>query len=244
VKHLLEGKGLKKSFGGLTALQNVDFHVDNGEIFGLIGPNGAGKTTLFNLVAGVYKPDDGDIQLNGEDLTNLRPDQICKKGIARTFQISKPFLNLNVMENVAVGAYFGSSKTKNLKECREKVEEAIENVGLKEKRSTLADNLTLVERKRLELARALATQPVVLLLDEVITGLNPTETMDMIKSILRIRASGITIFMIEHVMKAVMKLSDRIIVLHYGKKIAEGSPKEIVQNPNVVQAYLGRGIHA
>lgn len=244
MEHLLEGKGLTKSFGGLTALQNVDFYVDNGEIFGLIGPNGAGKTTLFNLVAGVYKPEDGEIQFKGENLTNLRPDQICKKGIGRTFQITKPFLNLSVLENVTVGSYFGASKRENLKECRERAEEAIRKVGLKEKLRTLADKLTLVERKRLELARALATQPIVLLLDEVIAGLNPTETLDMVKAILEIRASGVTIFMIEHVIKAVMKLSDRILVLHYGKKIAEGSPKEIVHNSDVVRAYLGGIIHA
>jgi len=237
--HLLEGKGLTKHFGGLTALQSVDFQVDKGEIFGLIGPNGAGKTTLFNLIAGVYKPDKGEVQFNGEDLTGLRPDQICKKGIARTFQITKPFLNLSVLDNVVVGAYFGISHKESLNGAQTKAEEAIERAGLKEKVRALATNLTLVERKRLELARALATQPVILMLDEVIAGLNPKETMEMVKAILGIRDSGITIFMIEHVIKAVMKVSDRIMVLHYGKKIAEGMPEKILHNPDVIRAYLG-----
>ncbi len=242
--HLLEGRGLIKHFGGLTALQNVDFHIDKGEIFSLIGPNGAGKTTLFNLVAGVYKPDKGEIRFNGEDVTPLRPDQICQKGIARTFQITKPFLNLSVLENVTVGAYFGTSRQGGLKEAQTKAQEAIEKAGVKGKMTTRAENLTLVERKRLELARALATQPVALLLDEVIAGLNPTETLEMVRTIMDIRASGITLFMIEHVIKAVIKVSDRIMVLHYGKKIAEGTPLEIVHNPDVIRAYLGGAAYA
>lgn len=242
--HLLEGRGLLKHFGGLTALQNVDFHIEKGEIFSLIGPNGAGKTTLFNLVAGVYKPDKGEIRFNGEDITSLRPDQICQKGIARTFQITKPFLNLSVLENVTVGAYFGISRKGGLKEAQTKAQEAIEKAGLKGKMTTLAENLTLVERKRLELARALATQPAALLLDEVIAGLNPTETLEMVRTILDIRASGITVFMIEHVIKAVIKVSDRIMVLHYGKKIAEGTPREIIHNPEVIRAYLGGAAYA
>ncbi len=237
--HMIEGKGLTKHFGGLVALQNVDFTIAKGEIFGLIGPNGAGKTTLFNLVAGIYRPDSGVIRFMGEDLYTLRPDQRCKKGIARTFQIAKPFLNLSVMENVIVGAYFGSPRKEQMKESEQCAEEAIRKAGLEGKFLQLAKNLTLVERKRLELARALATRPSVLMLDEVIAGLNPTETLEMMKVILDIRDSGMTIFMIEHVIKAIMKVSDRILVLHYGKKIAEGVPEEIVNNPEVIQAYLG-----
>lgn len=244
MEHLLEGKGLTKHFGGLSALTNVDFHISEGEILGLIGPNGAGKTTLFNLVAGVYKPDGGEIRFNEEALAKLRPDQICKMGIGRTFQIPKPFFNMSVLENVSVGAYFGSSKKIGLKEAQTRAEEAIEKAGLKGKARTLANNLTLVERKRLELARALATQCIVLLLDEVVAGLNPTETLEMVKTILRIRASGITIFMIEHVIKVIMRVSDRILVLHYGKKIAEGLPEEIIDNPDVIRAYLGDKTYA
>jgi branched-chain amino acid transport system ATP-binding protein len=239
INHLLEGIGLKKIFGGLIALQDINFFVDKGEIFGLIGPNGAGKTTLFNLIAGVYKPDLGEIHFEGDDIAGLRPDKICQIGIARTFQIPKPFLNLSVLENVTVGAYFGHYKKRGLKEAKARAEEAIERAKLKEKIRTQANNLTLLERKHLELARALATQPIILLLDEVIAGLNPTEALRMADTILEIRTSGITIFMIEHVIKAVMKVSDRILVLHYGKKIAEGRPGEIVNNSEVVKAYLG-----
>jgi len=244
VSPILEGKGVTKRFGGLTALQDLDFYVNKGEIFGLIGPNGAGKTTLFNLIAGAYKPDTGEVNLNGENLTHLRPDQICRKGIARTFQIPKPFSNLSVLENVTLGAYFGTSQQKGLKEAEAKALEAIERVSLQGKIRTLASSLNLVERKRLELARALATQPIVLLLDEVIAGLNPTETLDMIRVILEIRASGITIFMIEHIMNVVMRVSDRILVLHYGEEIAEGLPEEIACNPVVIRAYLGAPTHA
>jgi branched-chain amino acid transport system ATP-binding protein len=239
---LLEGTGIIKRFGGLVALQGVSLQIHQGEILGLIGPNGAGKTTLFNLVAGVYKPDEGEIRLNGEALSHLRPDQICRRGIARTFQITKPFLNLTVLDNATVGAYFGYSGKAALREAREKAEEAVRQAGLKEKIRTAAKNLTLVERKRLELARALATQPRLLMLDEVIAGLNPTEILEMAESILKIKAAGITIFMIEHVIKAVMKVSDRILVLHYGKIIAEGRPGEIISHPDVIRAYLG-GIH-
>jgi branched-chain amino acid transport system ATP-binding protein len=240
----LEGKRLIIHFGGLMALQGVDFYITKGEIFGLIGPNGAGKTTLFNILAGVYKPDAGEILFKGESLIGLRPDQICKKGIARTFQIAKPFLNLSVLENVTLGAYFGCSKKEGPKQTRERAEEVIERVGLKEKTDTMANKLTLVERKHLELARALATQPEILLLDEIVGGLNPTETIEMVKTILGIRASGITIFLIEHVLKAVMKVSDRIMVIHYGKKIAEGHPDDIVSNEEVIKAYLGGMTHA
>jgi len=244
MSYLLEVNGITKHFGGLTALQSVDFHIGKGEILGLIGPNGAGKTTLFNLIAGVYKPDIGEVRFKGENLIHLKPDQICKKGIARTFQIPKPFFHMSVLENATVGAYFGFEKKGGVKEAQARAEEAIEKAGLKGRVRTLANNLTLMERKRLELARALATQPEILLLDEVIAGLNPTETLEMVKAILEIRASGITILMIEHVIQAVMKLSDRIVVLNYGKKIAEGLPAEIANNRDVIRAYLGGVGHA
>ena len=244
MSHLLEARAVTKRFGGLTAIQEVSFHLDQDEILGLIGPNGAGKTTLFNMVAGVYRPDSGDVWFDGERLSGRRPDEICKKGIARTFQIPKPFLKLTVLENVTVGAYFGSHQRTRQSHAQRSAREVIERVGLKVKLGMQASQLTLVERKRLELARALATQPRVLLLDEVIGGLNPTETMGLIKTILEIRASGIAILMIEHVIKAVMKVSDRILVLNYGKKLTEGLPKEIVNHPEVIQAYLGRTSYA
>jgi branched-chain amino acid transport system ATP-binding protein len=244
MSHLLEARAVTKKFGGLTALQEVSFHLDQDEILGLIGPNGAGKTTLFNIVAGIYRPDFGEIWFNGEKLSRSRPDEICKKGIARTFQIPKPFLKLTVLENVTVGAYFGSHGRTSLPHAQQSAREVIERVGLKAKIGTLASQLTLVERKRLELARALATQPRILLIDEVVGGLNPTETLEMIEAILEIRASGVALLMIEHVIKAIMRASDRILVLNYGKKLIEGLPKVIVNNPEVIQAYLGRMSYA
>ena len=241
---ILSGKGIGKSFGGLQALDNVDFHLYEGEILGLIGPNGAGKTTLFNLIVGAYKPDSGEMHFRNEVITGLRPDQICKKGIARTFQITKPFLSMSVLENTAVGSYFGHYKKRTLRECLEHAEAMLSLVGLENKRTFSASQLTLGERKNLELARALSTRPNVLLLDEVVAGLNPKETLDMIKLIKKIRDQRITILMIEHVMRAVMGASDRIIVLHHGQKIAEGSPEEIVVNKDVIEAYLGGGTYA
>ena len=236
---ILSGKGLSKYFGGLAALDSVDFHLHDNEILGLIGPNGAGKTTLFHLIAGVYKPNKGTITLQGEQIHGLRPDVICKKGIGRTFQITKPFLEMSTLENVIVGAHFGARNRRGLKASIRPAEEILERVGLGDKRDAMGSQLTLVERKRLELARALSTRPKVLLLDEVIAGLNPTETTQMVELVRKIRQEGMTIIMIEHVMRAVMGVSDRVIVLHYGQKIAEGNPKEVVADPQVVDAYLG-----
>ena len=241
---ILSGTGIVKSFGGLRALDQVAFQLYEGEILGLIGPNGAGKTTLFNLIAGVYRPDFGDLHFRNEVITALRPDQICKKGIARTFQITKPFLSMSVLENAVVGSYFGHVKKRNLKECIQQAEDMLSLVGLSQKRIFLASQLTLGERKKLELARALSTKPEILLLDEVVAGLNPKETLEMVELIKRIRTEGVTILMIEHVMKAVMGASDRIIVLRHGQKIAEGSPGEIASNRDVIEAYLGGGTHA
>jgi branched-chain amino acid transport system ATP-binding protein len=241
---ILSGKGVTKRFGGLTAVDGVEFELFENEILGLIGPNGAGKTTLFHLIAGVHRPDRGTIIFRGKEITGLRPDSICQLGIGRTFQITKPFLQMSTIENVMVGAYFGSRPRRRLKQCRARAEEILEHLGLIDKLRTPAAQLTLVERKRLEFARALATEPRLLLLDEVIAGLNPTETMELVEFIKQIRHNGLSILMIEHVMRAVMGLSDRVIVLQYGQKIAEGNPEQIVSNPEVVKAYLGGTVHA
>jgi branched-chain amino acid transport system ATP-binding protein len=236
---ILSATRVTKFFGGLEAITELDFQLYEGEILGLIGPNGAGKTTLFNLIAGIYKPSHGVINFRGENITGLRPDVICKKGIARTFQIPKPFLEMNVLENVIVGSYFGSHGKRSLKECMRQAKDILLLVGLANKHNALASQLTLVERKMLELSRSLSTNPSIILLDEVIGGLNPTESLEMLDLIKKIRGQGITILMIEHVMKAIMGVSDRIMVLNYGSKIAEGSPEEIVVNPDVIKAYLG-----
>ena len=241
---ILSGTKLTKYFGGLAALYEVDFHLHENEILGLIGPNGAGKTTLFNVIAGGLKSDRGTINFEGDIITGLRQDLICKKGIARTFQIPKPFLEMSVLENGVVGSYFGSFGKRSLKECQKHVDDILSLVGLAHKRNVLASQLTLVERKRLELARGLTTRPLVLLLDEVIAGLNPTETQEMMNFIKKVRERGISIIMIEHVMKAVMGVSDRVIVLNHGQKIAEGKPDEIVVNQEVIEAYLGGMNHA
>jgi branched-chain amino acid transport system ATP-binding protein len=236
---LLEGQGVTKFFGGLAAVSEISFYLRPGEILGLIGPNGAGKTTLFNIIAGVYKPSRGQILFRGRDITSLKPNEVCKLGIARTFQITKPFLEMTVRENALVGAFFGHQQRHVMGEAREKAAVALKRVGLDGKADRKAKSLNLVERKRLEVARALSTSPEVLLLDEVVAGLNPREAGEMAKFIGSLREGGITILMIEHVMKAIMGLSDRIVVLHYGKKLAEGKPEEIVKNPQVIEAYLG-----
>jgi branched-chain amino acid transport system ATP-binding protein len=241
---ILFGTKVTKSFGGLVAVYNVDFQMYRNEIVGLIGPNGAGKTTLFNLITGVYKLDHGVIRFCNESINHLKPDQICRKGITKTFQIPKPFVDMTTLENVVVGARFGSIKRRSLRECKVQAEEILLKVGIIDKSNILAGQLTLVERKRLEIARALSSYPSIILLDEVVAGLNPTETLEMVELIKKIRTDGATVVMIEHVMKAVMMVSDRIIVLNHGKKIAEGSPEEIVANQDVIEAYLGGMVHA
>ncbi len=238
---LLEGTAISKSFGGLRALSGVDFELVEGEILGLIGPNGAGKTTLFNLITGVYRPTTGRIVFMGKDISRSRPHRICRYGISRTYQLVRSFPSLSVLENVLVGIYFGRAgvKSESQQGAHNEVERLLDLVGLTGKISERAAHLTLMERKRLEIARALATQPSVLLLDEVIGGLNPTETTQAMELIRGLRAQGITVFMIEHVMKAIMGLSDRVMVIHHGELIAKGTPEEVVNDEQVIQAYLG-----
>jgi branched-chain amino acid transport system ATP-binding protein len=236
---ILEGEGVRKHFGGLAAVTHVDFHIDQGKIFGLIGPNGAGKTTLFNLISGSLLPTSGVIRFKGENITGLRPHKICKRGMARTFQLVKLFGNMTVLENVLLGSLFGTSMVMRESNAKRESLELLEFVGLSAMEGVLARDLTMANQKRLEVARALATKPELLLLDEVMAGLTPTEVGSAIELIRKIGNRGITVFMIEHVMKAIMTVSDRIIVLHHGEKIAEGIPEEIATNPKVIEIYLG-----
>jgi len=227
---LLEGKGVTKYFGGLAALKDVDFEIEEGEIVGLIGPNGSGKTTLLNCISGVLIPTSGRIYFLGQDITGLKPHKICKLGMGRTFQIPRPFMNMTVLENTMV--------------CtdgdRERALEAVRHVNLEEKINVLAKTLTFHERRRLEIARALAVNPKIILLDEVAAGLNPKEIVEFTGLIRKIRDElGITILWVEHVMKAIMTTAERIIVLNKGTKITEGTPKEVAENPEVIEAYLG-----
>ena len=230
-------RSVSKSFRGLRAVSNVSFEVRAGHIAALIGPNGAGKTTCFNVIAGAFAPDSGEIWFEGRRIDGMRPDQICLAGIGRTFQLVKPFAGLSVLDNVIVGAL---RHNKSVSHARRKALTVLERLGLQEKRDQPAAALTLPDRKRLEVARALATEPRLLLLDEVMAGLRPTETDQMVAVFRRlIEEHGITILLIEHVMRAVMALSDEIHVLHHGELIASGSPEEVVRNPAVLDCYLG-----
>lgn len=233
---LLEVNGISKSFSGLKAVQNVSFEVPEGKIVGLIGPNGAGKTTCFNMIAGVYKPDTGTVTLNGARMDRKRPDEVCRAGIGRTFQIVKPFAGLSVLDNVVVGALNAAS---SVTEARKKADEVLEILGLASRRMQAASTLTLPDRKRLEVARALATQPKLLLLDEVMAGLRPTEIDQMVRVLLDLNKRGLTILLIEHVMRAVMALSGNVIVLHHGELISRGTPDQIAKDPKVLECYLG-----
>lgn len=233
---LLEVKGITKRFEGLVAVSDLSFNLDDREIVGIIGPNGAGKTTVFNMIAGYYRPDKGQVFLKGEDITGKRPDIISKMGLTRTFQVVKPFAQLSVLENVMVGAY---NRTENDKEALEKSEEIVHFLKMDRWKNSIAANLPIAGRKRLEIARCLATDPQIILLDEVMAGLRPNETDEMIEMTRRISERGIALLIVEHVMKVIMSLAQRIIVLHHGEMIAEGEPQEIIQNKAVVDAYLG-----
>ena len=233
---ILEVNDITMRFGGLTAVDHLDLHIDEGEILGLIGPNGAGKSTAFNCIAGVHAPSEGEIKFRGEVINKQKPWSLCKKGLARTFQIVKPFATKSVLYNVMVGAFATTDKTE---EAREKAMTVLDTLNFTDKKEMKAGNLTIADRKRLEIARALATDPKLLLLDEVMAGLRPAEVDEVVGVIQYIRQQGVTIFVIEHIMRAVMALSDRIVVIHFGNKIAEGTPKEVASNDNVIKAYLG-----
>ena len=236
---ILEIKHVSKFFGGLAANSDVSFATEEGMIMGLIGPNGAGKTTLFNCITGYYPPSRGEVLFKGEKMNGLQPDKVCKLGMARTWQKVRPLAKLSVLDNVVVGAL---CRTSSLKVAREIAHEQLKVVGLTHKDSFPAGGLPIGERKKLEVARVLATRPVMLLLDEVMGGLNPAESEDLIQLILDIKKSGITQMVIEHDMKAIMRISDRIVVINSGEKLAEGPPEEIVNNQAVIEAYLGESV--
>ena len=240
----LEVKSLSKSFGGLQVLSKIDFDLHQREILGLIGPNGSGKTTLFNLITGFLKPNAGRIVFRGKDITKASSHRVCQAGIARTFQLVKPFAHMTALQNVMVGRMYGRKPAQNLKEARKEAEEILESTGLGAKKFKVAQSLTLSDRKRLELAKALATKPDLLLVDEMMAGLTLTETEEAITMIRKIRDSGITMMVVEHVMRAVLGISDRIMVLNAGEKIAEGAPDEIMGDQQVIEAYLGKDSYA
>lgn len=234
--NILEIKNLVKDFGGLRAVDTLSLSIVEGQILGLIGPNGAGKSTAFNCIAGVYAPTGGEIYFSGEKINQIKPWNLCKKGLARTFQIVKPFRSKSVLYNVMVGSFVTTDKTAA---AEEKALNVLKLLQFEDKKDERAGNLTIAELKRLEVARALATEPKLLLFDEVMAGLRPAEVDEMVQIIQNLRDQGITIFIIEHIMRAIMALSDRIVVIHFGKKIAEGSPQEVASDDNVIKAYLG-----
>ena len=235
---ILNAEGVKKNFGGLAAVGGVDFDVEKGEIMGLIGPNGAGKTTFFNLISGALPMDAGTITFDGIKISGRKPHEICRLGIGRTFQHAKNFPGMSVHENVMMGALFGK-KGRTHKQAVSDVDEILDFVGLGDQSGRRVPDLTLAGQKRVEMARALATKPTLLMLDETMAGLNPTEVEDAMELVKKVRESGITVIMIEHVMRAIMTMCDRIVVLHHGAKIASGTPEEISTNQSVIEVYLG-----
>jgi branched-chain amino acid transport system ATP-binding protein len=238
---LLEVQGLSKHFGGLVANDRIDLQVNAGEIVGLIGPNGAGKTTLFNCIAGFYPPTAGNVQFKGEEITGLPANEICLRGIARTFQIVRIFKDMSVLDNVMVGAF---NRTNSAARAKQKALEVLDFCGLAPKKSMLAGGLTIADKKRLDFTKALATEPSLLMLDEAIAGLNQTETAEAVELVKKVRESGITVLLVEHVMEVVMPISSRVVVLDYGKKIAEDIPEKVIRNEEVIKAYLGDKYHA
>jgi branched-chain amino acid transport system ATP-binding protein len=238
--NVLEVVHLWKNFGGVNALSDIGFAVREREFVGIIGANGAGKTTLFSIMSGFYRPDQGTIRFRGKEIIGMKPFRICRMGIVRTFQVVRPFRNMTVLKNVTVGKLFGRDRLKHQGVAEREARKIMELVGLADKGNILAGDLSIADHKRLELARALTTNPDVLLLDEVLAGLTPAETTEAMEIVRKVHESmGLTILMVEHVMKAVIGLCERIIVLHYGRMIAEGTPEEITENPDVIEAYLG-----
>ncbi len=233
---LLEVRNMSKDFGGLRAVDKLTLSIEKGQILGLIGPNGAGKSTAFNCIAGVFPPTAGEIVFDGVKINGHKPWNLCKQGLARTFQIVKPFASKSVLYNVMVGAF---ATTEKLTVSREKALDVLRSLNFEDKKDVCAGNLTIADRKRLEIARALATEPKLLLLDEVMAGLRPSEVDEMVLIIQSLRKRGITVFVIEHIMRAIMALSDRIVVIHFGRKIAEGTPEDVARDENVIKAYLG-----
>jgi branched-chain amino acid transport system ATP-binding protein len=237
---ILQFNHVTKAFGGLKAIADVSFSIDQGEIVGLIGPNGAGKTTIFNLASGFTPPTSGNIFFKEHRINRLPSDQICKLGLCRTFQVVKPFGDMNALDNIMVGSLL---HTANIEKAQEEAMEILSALGLTGVKDQMGKNLTIADRKRLEIARALATRPSLILLDEVMAGLTSVETMEVVEMIRQIRGKNITVLLIEHIMQAVMSLSDRIIVIHHGQKISEGDPKTVANDEQVIKAYLGEEYH-
>jgi branched-chain amino acid transport system ATP-binding protein len=241
---LLNVQNLSKSFGGIVVIQDLSFSVNEGEILGVIGPNGSGKTTLFNLVTGFLGANSGTIEFQGHNVTNRRPSSVCKSGITRTFQLVKPFVRLTALENVMAGRAYGREPAKTLKQAGLEAQEILDMTGLGKKKQILAERLNLIDRKRLEIARALATRPKLLLLDEVFAGLNHAEVEEALRLVATIKGLGITMMIVEHVIKVILGVSNRVLVLASGEKIFEGSPEGAVSDQKVIEAYLGEDFHA
>ncbi len=240
MSHFFECREISKTFGGIEALNNVDLQIEPNSITGVIGPNGAGKTTLFNIISGAMLPTEGEVIFKGRKISRMGPARVCRLGVARTYQLVRPFNSLSAMENVLIGLGFGRAEPLAKKDRVAEAFRILQMVGLESKMNHVAEGLTLVEKKHLEIARALGTAPEILLLDEVVSGLNPTEVTRTIQTIQQIQKSGITVIMIEHILKVVMALCERVVVLNYGVQIAAGSPQEVVRNEAVIDAYIGR----